>query len=408
VPDDATTGGPTPDDTEVVTPSGEPAPGVDPSGGSLDLSLGAGGERVPGWIIRAIIIFWFGFLVVGLIGHLWNRLDSLILLLVISLFLALAIEPGVNRLAARGWRRGRATGAILLAVLLAVGVFVGAMGTHVGTQIADLLGNSESYIRDTVDTINDTFGTSLNADEVVDEFNRPDGPVQRFIDAQQDNVVNLSIQALNGLLAALSILLFTYYLVADGPRLRRAICSRLRPDRQRQVLAAWELAINKTGGYLYSRALLSALSAFFHWVVFQAAGIQAPIPLALWVGLVSQFLPVVGTYIAGLLPVVIAFLDDPVTALVVLGFIVVYQQLENYFFAPRITARTMELHPAVAFGAALAGFALLGGAGAILALPAAAMLQAIVGEWGERHEVIPSALTDVSVPARRRGDAEGA
>ncbi|HSJ90603.1 MAG TPA: AI-2E family transporter [Ilumatobacter sp.] len=416
MPDDATHGGSTPDDA-VDTPlpsTGASASGpatlpgpVDPAGGTADLSVGVGVQRVPGWIIRAIIVFWVGFLVVGLVKHLWNRLDGLILLLVISLFLALAIEPGVNRLAHRGWRRGRATGAILLGVLVTIGVFIGAIGTLVGTQIADLMQNSESYIRDTVDALNDTFGSTLNADEVVEEFNRPDGPVQQFIDAQQDRVVNLSLQALNGLLQALSVLLFTYYIVADGPRLRRAICSRLRPDRQRQVLAAWELAINKTGGYLYSRALLSLLSAFFHWVVFQAAGIQAPIPLALWVGLVSQFLPVVGTYIAGVLPVLIAFLDDPVKAAIVLGFIVVYQQVENYFFAPRITARTMELHPAVAFGSALAGFALLGGAGAILALPAAAMLQAVVGEWGERHDVVPSELTTVVVPARRRDRDEG-
>ncbi|MGA1052393.1 MAG: AI-2E family transporter, partial [Ilumatobacteraceae bacterium] len=121
------------------------------------------------------------------------------------------------------------------------------------------------------------------------------------------------------------------------------------------------------------------------------------IPLALWVGLVSQFLPVVGTYLAGILPVLIAFLDDPVSAVIVFGFIVVYQQLENYLLGPRITARTMALHPAVAFGSALAGFALLGGAGAILALPAAAMLQAIAGEWGVRHEVISSELTELPV-----------
>lgn len=358
-------------------------------------------QRVPGWVVRAIVIFWLGYIAVGLTTHLWHRLSGLALLLVISLFLALAIEPGVNRLARRGWRRGRATAAILFGVLATAAVFVGAIGTLVGTQIADLLQNSETYIVQTVDRVNDLFGTSLDPQEVVDSFNDPEGPVQKFIDAQQDNVVNLSLQALGALLQALSVLLFTYYLVADGPRLRRAICSRLRPDRQRQVLAAWELAITKTGGYLYSRALLALLSAFFHWIVFQAAGIQAPIPLALWVGLVSQFLPVVGTYIAGLLPVLITFLDSPGRAVIVLGFIVVYQQVENYFFAPRITARTMELHPAVAFGAALAGFALLGGAGAILALPAAAMLQAVVGEWGERHDVVESALTEVRLPGRR-------
>ena len=379
---------------------------------TIDQSYGlmvppASDSSLPGWIIRAIILFWFGFIAVAVAGHLWSRLQGLTLLLLVSLFLALAIEPGVNRLARRGWRRGSATASIMFGFLLLTGVFVGAIGTLVGTQLVDLLQNSEEYITDSVDRVNDLFGTELDAQEIVDEFNDPEGRVQQFIDAQQDNAIALSLQALNGLLAFFSILLFTYYLVADGPRLRRAICSRLRPDRQRQVLAAWELAINKTGGYLYSRLLLALLSAFFHWIVFQAAAIQAPIPLALWVGLVSQFLPVVGTYIAGVLPVLITFLDSPVKAAIVLGFIIVYQQVENYFFAPRITARTMELHPAVAFGAALAGFSLLGAAGAVLALPAAAMLQAIIGGWGQRHEVIESQLTEMRLPGRapRTGDS---
>lgn len=386
--------GPTVEPTPPTGISVDPA--TAPTGGVLN------GYRMPRWVVPAVAVFWVGFLLAGLARHLWARLDGLVLLLVVSLFFALAIEPGVNRLARRGWRRGRATGLILLGVVVLVLVFVGAIGTIVGTQIADLLQNSERYITDTVDNINSTFGTELDAQDVIDEFNDPDGPVQRFIDSQTDRAVSLSLQALSGLLAAFSVMLFTYYLVADGPRLRRLICSRLRPDRQRRVLAVWELAVTKTGGYLYSRALLALVSAVFHWIVFQAAGIQAPIPLAIWVGFVSQFLPVVGTYIAGVLPVLITFLDSTIKAAVVLGFIVVYQQLENYFFAPRITARTMELHPAVAFGAALAGIELLGVAGAILALPAAAMLQAIAGEWGERHEVVESELTELTAPGRRR------
>ena len=353
-------------------------------------------KRVPPWIVRAIVIFWAGLLAVGVLRHVWKQLDGLVLLVVISLFLSFAIEPGVNRLVRRGWKRGRATGVILLGVIVVVLGFFVAMGALVASQIVDLLQNTETYITDTVDRINDTFGTNLDPEEVLAEWNNPDGPVQRFIDAQSDNAVALSWAALGGLVDAFTILLFTFYLVADGPRVRRAICSRLRPDRQLQVLEGWELAIVKTGGYLYSRLLLALLSAFFHWVVFQSAGIDAPIPLALWVGVVSQFLPVVGTYLAGVLPVVLTFLDSPVRAAIVLGFIVIYQQVENYVFAPRITARTMELHPAVAFGAALAGIAVLGVAGAILALPAAAMLQALGSHWGERHEVVQSELIEVT------------
>ena len=84
-------------------------------------------------------------------------------------------------------------------------------------------------------------------------------------------------------------------------------------------------------------------------------------------------MPVVGTYIAGALPTLIALAVDPVDALWVLGFALVYQQVENYLFAPRISARTMSLHPAVAFGSVIAGGGLFGPVGALLALPAAAV-----------------------------------
>ena len=364
-------------------------------------------DRMPKWVIRAIALFWVGFLIIGVVKHLWGQLDSLMLQIVISLFLAFAVEPGVNRLARRGWRRGRATAVVLFGVLLVILAFIGAMGTLIASQIVDLLKNSETYIVDSVARVNDTFGTSFDPQDVLKDFNDPNGRVQMFIDAQSDKAVSLSLQALSGLLQAFTVLLFTFYLVADGPRLRRSICSRLRPVQQRRVLDIWELAIAKTGGYLYSRALLALVSALFHWIVFQSLGVEAPIPLALWVGVVSQFLPVVGTYIAGILPVLITFLESPEKALIVFALIAVYQQVENYVLAPRITARTMELHPAVAFGAALAGVSALGVAGAILALPAAAMLQAIIGGWGERHEVVESELTEL-IEQEQEGEEEPA
>ncbi|HSM65947.1 MAG TPA: AI-2E family transporter, partial [Ilumatobacteraceae bacterium] len=261
---------------------------------------------------------------------------------------------------------------------------------------------SDAYITDTVDFLNDTFGSNIDPQDVIAEFNDPDGRVQEFIRSQSDEAVRLSLAVVAVIFQGLTVLLFTYYLVADGPRLRRSICSRLSPARQVQVLQGWELAITKTGGYLYSRALLALLSAFFHWIVFQSIGTPAPVALALWVGLISQFLPVVGTYLAGVLPVLLTLLDSPLNALIVIGFIVVYQQIENYFFAPRITARTMELHPAVAFGAALAGASLLGFVGALLALPAAAMFQAIVSEWGPRYDVADTRLTAIPPPRSAR------
>jgi predicted PurR-regulated permease PerM len=348
---------------------------------------------MPRWVWKAAAIFWLGYILSIVTRSVWASLSGLFVLLLVSLFLSLAIEPGVNRLAARGWRRGTATAVILLGVFIGFTIFLVAIGTLVGQQIAELLGNSEKYVNRTVNFLNSNFDTKINASKVIQSINDPNGSVQKFIKSQQGKVVDLSVAALSVLVEGLSVLLFTFYLVADGPKLRRAICARLRPDRQRRVLAGWELAIDKTGGYLYSRALLAGLSAFFHWVVMQALGTQAPVAMALWVGVVSQFLPVVGTYLAGALPILVQFVDSPTKALILLIFVVLYQQVENYLLLPRITSRTMDLHPAIAFGSAIAGGAVLGAVGAVLAIPAAAMAQAVLSNVGDRHEVVDSHLT---------------
>lgn len=351
-------------------------------------------QRMPKWVPRAILLFWLGFLTTLVARELFHKLSNFFVLLLIALFLALAIEPAVNRLAARGWSRGSATGLMLVSVFVAVIAFSVAIGSLVATQAQDLLDNRDAYVTETVDFINDTFGTTINSQSWIDSIGDPDGSVQNFFNSQQDRVVGLSLGALSGLLQVLSITLFAFYLISDGPRLRRAICGRLKADQQKVVLAVWNLAIEKTGGYIYSRALLALVSAFFHWIAFQSIGTPAPVALAVWVGLISQFLPVVGTYLAGVLPILLAFLDSPVKALIVIVFIAIYQQLENFLLAPRITAKTLELHAAVAFGAAIAGGAVLGPIGAVLALPFAAMMQGIIGNWGNRFAIIEDPLVN--------------
>jgi predicted PurR-regulated permease PerM len=171
------------------------------------------------------------------------------------------------------------------------------------------------------------------------------------------------------------------------------VCSVLTPRRQREVLAVWDIAIDKTGGYLYSRLLLAIANATATFIVLTVLGVPYAVPLSLWQGFVSQFIPIVGTYIAAAIPLLVALLEDPITALIFLIFVLIYQQIENYVLSPRITARTMQLHPAVAFGAALGGGLIGGLLGAFMALPAAAVIQAVVSSYLTRHEVVENELT---------------
>ena len=320
------------------------------------------------------------------------RLRSLLLMLLISLFLAFALEPAANVLARRGWRRGLATATVFALLILGVVAFVAGLGALLVDQVSSLVDAIPGYARQITEFLNDTLGTELSGDELAAGLRDNQG-VQDFVGGLAAAAVGLSTTLVGLIMQGLTIGLFTFYLVADGPRLRRTVCSVLPPGRQQVALRVWDLAIESTGGYVYSRALLAACSTVATTLFLALVGVPYPFALGLWVGLISQFVPSIGTYLAGALPVLIALLNQPLDAVVVLAFIVVYQQFENMLLSPRITSRTMALHPAVAFGAVIAGGAVMGPIGALLALPAAASVQALVSTYLHRYEVVASPLT---------------
>jgi predicted PurR-regulated permease PerM len=359
-------------------------------------------EPMPSWVPRAIVFFFIGVVAVFALGWLLTRLQSLLVILLVSLFVSFALEPAVNWLERRGVRRGAGTAITFIAVIVSFGVFAFFMGRLFIDQITDLIERMPDYIVQVQDWANRTFDLELDAEELLAEF-QSGGRADEIATQLAGNIFEISTTILGTVFQVLTVMLFTFYLVADAPKLRRTICSALPQHRQREVLRVWEIAIDKTGGYIYSRVLLAFISTVFHWAAFELVDLPFALPLAIWVGVMSQFIPVVGTYLAGALPVLIAVLDDPVKALWVLGIVVVYQQVENYILLPRVSAHTMQLHAAVAFGAVIGGAAILGVVGALLALPAAATMQAFVSAYLSRHEVVESTMTDDDPRSRRRG-----
>lgn len=331
------------------------------------------------------------------------QLSGFLLIIAISLFLSFAIEPAVNHLEDRGWKRSPATLFCFLMLVVVGGLFLFVMGDLVVTQVSDLVEKAPSYLEESATWVNDTFGTDITTTDITDQIQSYQSDITNIATNLGGRVLTLTGTFFGLVFQGLTIGLFSYYMTSQGPQMRRNMCSFLPERNQRTVLLLWELAIQKTGGWIYSRLVLAALSSVTAWVFLAVIGVPSPLALGLWVGLISQFIPAVGTYLAGALPILIALLNDPVDALWVLIFILVYQQLENYLLAPKITAQTMDLHPAVAFGAAIAGATLLGPMGAIMALPAAGVIQAFVSTILQRHEIVDSHLTDL----KRIQDEEG-
>jgi len=351
-------------------------------------------ERMPRWIPRLLLLLVLTYFGALLALAAFRKLRDLILWLVAALFLSFALEPAVNWLQKRGWRRGTATALVLFGLAFVMLVAVAAMVPLVIDQVQELITKVPGWL-DRVSVYTERwFNVELTGQKVLEAITS----AQKDVSQVAANLASIGAFILGLIFQMLTIGLFTFYLVADAPRFRRAVCSVLPPQRQREILAAWEVAVDKTGGYLYSRLLLAVISAFFAFVVLTALGVPFAVPLALFLGFVSQFIPVVGTYIAAAVPLLVALLENPWSALIFLIYVVVYQQIENYLLAPRITARTMQLHPAIAFFAALAGGSVSGLLGAFMALPAAAIIQATVSTYLTRHDVVESELTRQVAP----------
>ncbi|WP_245720474.1 AI-2E family transporter [Nocardia uniformis] len=363
---------------------------------------GSGSAMVPSWLPRAYLLA--AVTVGGLFLAFWTltELKGLLTILVVSLFLAFAIEPAVNWLAARGWRRGPATGVVFLGIVVVAVSFIWTLGELVVDQVSALVDNAPRYADDVVSWINSTFDTDYSGTDIQNKAAEMSSSLEGYVVGLAGDVWGIGTTALGVLFQALGVLLFTYYFAADGPRFRHAVCSLLPPHRQKHVLRAWDIAVEKTGGYLYSRALLALCATIAHYAAMRVLDLPSAFALALFVGVVSQFIPTVGTYIAGALPVIVALGQSPRTALWILLFIVLYQQFENYVLQPRITASTLDMHPAVAFGAVLAGAALFGATGALLAIPVTATGQAFIGAYIRRYEVHePTISTNPARPQRK-------
>ncbi|MFV0316931.1 MAG: AI-2E family transporter [Microthrixaceae bacterium] len=365
-------------------------------GTGLILDLGDG-PRLPRWVWRLILAVAVSVALFDATLSILSRVTSLIAMVVVALFLSFAIEPAVSFMASRfGMKRGLTTFLCFLAVLAVSVVFLAVMAELVVSQVSELIDNTPDYLDRAADWMNKHLGVDVNTTDLNDIISDYQSDITAVAADVGGRALSLTQSIVGLIFQGFTVLLFAFYMTAEGPRMRRNVCSILPEEQQRTVLYLWELSISKTGGWMYSRLLLAMLSATFTWAFLAILGVPSPLALALWVGLVSQFIPAIGTYLAGALPVLIALLNDPVDAVWVIVFIVVYQQIENYFFSPKITAQTMNLHPAVAFGSAIAGGMLAGPIGAILALPAAGVIQAFVSTFLERHEVVESSLTTLT------------
>jgi len=345
-------------------------------------------------VIGAILLTLVGIILV-------YRARDLVAMLIISLFFSLALIPLVEKLHKRyGWKRGAAVGVIYAAAALffiVMVVFLIPMIVEVAQRIGD---NWSTWMGNLNDWAEDTFGVSLS--DVTASVNAGEeaaGAAEDWSSEALGSFIGAFSRGIGLVFSAMTIALFTFYLTADHIRIQRTVLSWFSPDRQEKLGWTWDQAIEQTGGYFYSRLILMLINGlgFFFTMVLVGLDVLIALPLAIIAAFISEFIPAVGTYIGGAIPVlmVLAF-QGFAQALIVLAYVLIYQQLENYYLSPRISAKTMTLNGGVAFGAALAGGAIAGPMGAFMALPIAALITSFVSHYRKPKEVMYHSIYESS------------
>ena len=347
-------------------------------------------DAAPPWllpVIRTTIwrIVWVG-LGMALLVLCLLKARGLVSTLVIALFFSIAMEPAVNRLhMGRGWGRGKAAGVVFLvvvvSVVLLITVLIPAM-VQVAGQVADKMPGWLSTIEKSLGV---RIGSSTS--QLGDQI---DASVRAWLKDNAGQVLGVASSTLGVVFQFLTTATFTLYFAADAPKIRRALLVRMPPQRQQRVGWAWDTAIEQTGGYFYSRLVLLIINATLYFFVMVAVGVPwlVALPLSVFQGFFAEFIPVVGTYIGAAVPALVTLgIQGAWQALVLVGWTLVYQQIENYWLSPKLSAQSMEINGGVAFGSALAGGAIAGPMGAFMAMPIAALITSFVRNYVPRYEL---------------------
>jgi len=339
-------------------------------------------------------------LVAGLLLALWlfSVLSHFLFLVVLAWLFAIALEPGIRWLIRHGRSRGAATaimggGALLVALILAA-----VFGQLFFNQIAEFVRGVPALTTSVIEWVNARFGTALDPTTISSKLNLDPSQIASWAGSLSGGVLGVVGSLSSVLFDLVTVLVFGFYFAADGPDFVRTLASWMPPRAQQVFVTISEITIAKTGGYVVSKIVLAAASALFHAIFFAAIGVPYWLPFALFVGITAQFVPIIGTYLGIILPVLATIFTSPWKAVAIIVFAAVYQQIETYYFTPRVSKKTMDVNPAIALGAVFVGAAIWGPIGALIGIPLAAAGVSILDTYSHRYDLVEEAANVGGAP----------
>jgi predicted PurR-regulated permease PerM len=296
----------------------------------------------------------------------------------IALFLALALNPAVDWLERRfGGRRGLATGIVMLLGIAAIAGIGALFIPTLVDQVSGFATKVPDYLHDLTKG-RGRLGFLQTKYHLVDKARDAlhDGGAKKLF-GLTGTAVAISKSVISAILGAVTIVFMTYFMLLEGPTWVERVFRLMRPESQTRWRRVGHDIYRTVGGYVTGNLFISLIAGVSTAIVLLIMGVPYWVALGLIVAILD-LIPLAGATIAGIIIAIVAFLHSVPAGIVVVGFFVVYQQVENHLLQPVVYGRTVQLSPLAVLISVLIGAELAGVLGALAAIPVAGTLQVIL------------------------------
>jgi predicted PurR-regulated permease PerM len=306
--------------------------------------------------------------------------SQVFVLIIISLFFAMGLNPAVLFIERRGLSRAKAVTATVSLVIGFVGVFIWIAAPLIIDQVNALITNAPQLISDlknnsTLNELNKTYGIVDTVQEKVDSSIK-DG---KFVIGAFGGVLGVGKAFISGVFSILTILVLTLYFLAALPTVTKDAYRLVPASRRERVAKITDAIIFRVGAFVGGQITISFFASIF--IFFLGLVLDLPYKSALaLVVFVCGLIPLIGHFIGMTIVTLIALTVSPLIAAISLASYIIYVQFENYVLTPRVMKRALSIPGLVTIIAALIGTSLLGLVGGILAVPIAAAVLLILDE----------------------------
>jgi predicted PurR-regulated permease PerM len=326
-------------------------------------------------------------LVTALVLYILVETRQIITWLVVGLFFAVALYPlvgWVERKVFRGKRRSLATLVIFLLVFIVLAAIVTAFAVPLSQEATKIAGQLPKLVDDARNG-RGAIGNLLERTHALQWVQDNQAKISKFASGLTTPAAGVLSGVATGVTGTVTVFVLAYLMVLEGPKVVDGFTGLFAETTGERIRRVGADCAKSVTGYISGNLLISVICGGLTFVVLLSFGVQFAGLIALFVG-IADLVPLVGATIGGIVAVVAGFIHSVPAGIAVLVFFVLYQQLENHLLQPLVFARTVKVNPLTVIVAILVAVELAGILGALLAIPAASIIQVIARDvWDHRR-----------------------